>query len=69
MPDPTLSPSEYAVLRQLVSGRAVDTIPERLVDLGFVRSEKLRKMPDLVKMIWAPTRSGKLYIARSEDAD
>lgn len=66
MPDPTLSPSEYAVLRQLVSGRSVDTIPERLVDLGFVRSEKLKRMPDLVKMIWAPTKSGKLYIARLE---
>lgn len=61
-----LSPSEYAILRQLVSGRSVDTIPERLVDLGFVRSEKLKRMPDLVKMIWAPTRTGKLYIARLE---
>lgn len=67
MPDPTLSPSEYAILRQLVSGRSVDTIPERLVDLGFVRSEKLRKMPDLVKMIWAPTRAGRLFVARMED--
>lgn len=66
MPDPTLSPSEYAILRQLVSGREVSTIPERLVDLGFVRSEKLKRMPDLVKMIWAPTRAGKLMIARLE---
>jgi len=67
MPDPTLSPSEYAVLRNLVVGRAVDTIPERLVDLGFVRSEKLKRMPDLVKMIWAPTKAGRLFVARMED--
>lgn len=66
MPDATLSPSEYAILRQLVSGREVSTIPERLVDLGFVRSEKLRGTTGMLKLIWAPTKNGKLHIARLE---
>lgn len=62
-----LSPSEHAILRQLVSGRAVDTVPEKLVELGFVRSEKLKQMPDRLKLIWAPTKLGRLHIARSEE--
>lgn len=67
MPDVTLSATEHAVLRQLVSGRAVDTIPERLVELGFVRSEKLRSTIGMVKMFWVATRSGRIFVARSED--
>lgn len=64
---PDLTATEHAILRQLVIGRAVDTVPERLVDLGFVRAEKLRKAPDLVKMIWVPTKAGKLQITRTEE--
>ena len=67
MTPPTLSPTEYAILRNLVVGREVTTIPERLVELGFVRSEKLKQMPDRLKLIWAPTKLGRLHIARSEE--
>ena len=67
MTPPTLSPTEYAILRNLVVGREVTTIPERLVELGFVRSEKLRSTIGMVKMVWVATRNGRLCIARSEE--
>ena len=47
--------------------RAVDTIPERLVELGFVRSEKLRSTIGMVKMVWVATRNGRIFVARSEE--
>ena len=66
-PMPELTNAEHAVLRQLVSGREVTTIPERLVELGFVRSEKLRSTIGMVKMVWMPTKSARIFIARSEE--
>ena len=65
--EPMTPPTEYAILRNLVVGREVTTIPERLVELGFVRSEKLRSTIGMVKMVWVATRNGRLCIARSEE--